>query len=93
MKTYPGEVFNTLDGVERVLITDNLVVLIVIGLLPWQELWGENSEIKDETKDVFLESAYFEPINNRRTNRYFAMRTDASNRFEKGIDPFGQVLR
>ncbi len=92
-RAYPGEVFNTLDGVERVLITDNLVIadcdrpIALAGVMG-----GENSEIKDETKDVFLESAYFEPINNRRTNRYFAMRTDASNRFEKGIDPFGQVF-
>ena len=92
-RAYPGEAFNTLDGVERVLTANNLVIadcdkpIALAGVMG-----GENSEIKDETKDVFLESAYFEPINNRRTNRYFAMRTDASNRFEKGIDPFGQVF-
>lgn len=92
-RAYPGEAFKTLDGVERVLTKDNLVIadrdrpIALAGVMG-----GENSEIKEETKDVFLESAYFEPINNRRTNRYFAMRTDATNRFEKGIDPFGQVF-
>lgn len=89
----PGEIFKTLDGIERVLTEENLVIadcdrsIALAGVMG-----GENSEIKNKTRDVFLESAYFEPINNRRTNRYFAMRTDASNRFEKGIDPFGQVF-
>ena len=92
-RAYPGEAFKTLDGVERVLTKDNLVIadrdrpIALAGIMG-----GENSEIKEDTRDVFLESAYFEPINNRRTNRYFGMRTDASNRFEKGIDPFGQVF-
>ena len=91
-RAYPGEIFHTLDGVERRLIKDNLViadrdrVIALAGVMG-----GENSEIKDETEDVFLESAYFEPVNNRRTSQYFALRTDASNRFEKGIDTNGQI--
>jgi len=91
-RAYPGERFNTLDGVERELIEENLVIADqekAIGLAG--VMGGENSEIKGYTKDVFLESAYFNPINNRRTSRYFSLRTDASNRFEKGVDPDGQI--
>ncbi len=89
----PGEKLTTLDGAERVLTRSNLVIadcdraIALAGVMG-----GENSEIKNTTKDVFLESAYFDPVNNRKTSRYFAMRTDASNRFEKGIDPYGQVF-
>jgi phenylalanyl-tRNA synthetase beta chain len=87
-----GEKFNTLDGVERELTEENLVIadkekaIALAGVMG-----GENSEIKDYTKDIFLESAYFNPVNNRRTSRYLSLRTDASNRFEKGIDPCGQI--
>ncbi len=89
----PGEKFRTLDGIERVLTVDNLVIadtkraIALAGVMG-----GENSEIKANTKDVFLESAYFDPINNRKTSSYLGLRTDASNRFEKGIDPYGQVF-
>lgn len=91
-RALPGERFCTLDGIERELTEENLVIadqdraIALAGVMG-----GENSEIKDETRDVFLESAYFEPINNRRTSRHFSLRTDASNRFEKGIDPEGQI--
>lgn len=91
-RAYKGEKFNTLDGVERLLTEENLVIadeeraIALAGVMG-----GENSEIKDYTKDVFLESAYFKPANNRKTSRYFSLRTDASNRFEKGIDPDGQI--
>lgn len=88
-----GEKFNTLDGVERILKDDNLVIadseraIALAGVMG-----GENSEIKPDTKDVFLESAYFDPVSTRRTSSYFGLRTDASNRFEKGIDAYGQVF-
>lgn len=91
-RAYPGEIFNTLDAVERKLTEENLVIadqekaIALAGVMG-----GENSEIKDYTRDVFLESAYFNPVNNRRTSRYFSLRTDASNRFEKGVDPDGQI--
>ncbi len=91
-RAYPGERFNTLDGAERKLTEENLVIADqekAIGLAG--VMGGENSEIKDYTRDVFLESAYFNPVNNRRTSRYFSLRTDASNRFEKGVDPDGQI--
>ena len=91
-RAYPGEKFNTLDSIERKLTTENLVIadqdraIALAGVMG-----GENSEIKECTKDVFLESAYFDPVNNRRTSSDFSLRTDASNRFEKGIDPDGQI--
>ncbi|MFW6134826.1 MAG: phenylalanine--tRNA ligase subunit beta [Elusimicrobiota bacterium] len=91
-RAYPAEKFSTLDGVQRQLTEENLVIadqeraIALAGVMG-----GENSEIKVQTKDIFLESAYFDPINNRRTSRYFSLRTDASNRFEKGIDPEGQI--
>lgn len=91
-RAFPGEKFNTLDGIERELSEENLVIADkdkAIGLAG--VMGGENSEIKEYTKDVFLESAYFNPVNNRRTSRFFSLRTDASNRFEKGIDPDGQI--
>jgi phenylalanyl-tRNA synthetase beta chain len=91
-RAYPGEKFRTLDAVERKLTEENLVIADqqrAIGLAG--VMGGENSEIKDYTKDVFLESAYFNSVNNRRTSRYFSLRTDASNRFEKGVDPDGQI--
>ncbi len=88
-----GERFTTLDSVERILTQDNLVIadteraIALAGVMG-----GANSEIITSTEDIFLESAYFEPVNNRKTSSYFNMRTDASNRFEKGVDPFGQVF-
>ncbi len=91
-RAYPGERFSTLDGVQRELRKEHLVIADcdrAIGLAG--VMGGENSEIKDDTRDVFLESAYFEPVNNRRTSQYFSLRTDASSRFEKGLDPDGQI--
>ncbi len=88
-----GEKFTTLDGIERELTQENLVIadsdraIALAGVMG-----GANSEIRATSKDIFLESAYFDPINNRKTSSYFSMRTDASNRFEKGVDPFGQMF-
>ena len=47
---------------------------------------GQNSEIKDNTVDVLIESAYFSPTNIRRTSKTLGLRTDASYRFERGAD-------
>jgi len=91
-RAYHGEKFSTLDGIQRELTEDNLVIADKEGAIALAGIMGgENSEIKEQTKEVFLESAYFNPVNNRRTSRFFSLRTDASNRFEKGIDPEGQL--
>jgi len=83
-----GEKLLTLDEKERefndsmLLITDEKKSLAVAGVMG-----GEHSGISDDTKDVFLECAYFEPKQTRMTARKLGMQTDASYRYERGIDP------
>ncbi|KAA0257011.1 phenylalanine--tRNA ligase subunit beta [Deferribacter autotrophicus] len=83
----PGEKIITLDGKERELkdymlvIADEEKVVAVAGIMG-----GEHSGICDETKDVFLECAYFKPESIRVTARRLGMQTDSSYRFERGID-------
>ncbi|CEH35757.1 phenylalanine--tRNA ligase subunit beta [Romboutsia lituseburensis] len=82
-----GEKFTTLDGVERTLTSDMLVIgnqdktLDLAGIMG-----GENSEIKNETASIFLEGASFAKENIRATSKKLGLRTEASSRFEKGID-------
>ena len=52
---------------------------------------GENSEIMDTTTDIALESAYFDPVGIRRTSKGLGLSTEASYRFERGIDPAMQA--
>lgn len=83
-----GEVFITLDGKARVLRKDTLMIcdaekpVAIAGVMG-----GANTEITDETKNVLIESAYFNPISIRRTSKYLGLSTDASYRFERGADP------
>jgi phenylalanyl-tRNA synthetase beta chain len=89
----PGETIKTLDGVERKLDPEMLVIadaqrpVAVAGVMG-----GEESEISNSTTDVLIESAYFTPSSVRRTARLLGLHTEASHRFERGIDPAG-VLR
>lgn len=82
-----GEKFTTLDGVERTLASDMLVIgnqdktLDLAGIMG-----GENSEIKDTTTSIFIEGASFAKENIRATSKKLGLRTEASSRFEKGID-------
>ena len=83
-----GEKFTTLDEVERTLNTDNLLIAdpakaIGIGGV----MGGANSEITPATKNMLLESATFHNLNNRRTSTELELRTEASQRFEKGLRP------
>jgi phenylalanyl-tRNA synthetase beta chain len=88
-----GEKLKTLDGVERTLTNDMLVIadaekaVALAGIMG-----GEESEISAQTKDVLIESAYFAPNSVRQTARQLGMDTEASRRFERGADPNG-VLR
>ena len=88
-----GEKLKTLDGVERTLSPDTLVIadaekaVALAGIMG-----GEESEISNETKNVLIESAYFAPQSIRQTARQLGMDTEASRRFERGADPEG-VLR
>lgn len=82
-----GTKFITLDEVERELSADDLMIcdaekpLCIAGVLG-----GMNSGVTEHTSKVFLESAYFNPVSVRRTAKRHAINTDASFRFERGID-------
>ena len=83
-----GEVLETLDGEERKLKTNDLVITdgtraIALGGV----MGGKNTEVSEETKNIILESAYFNPTSVRRTSAAHGLRSDSSARFEKGIDP------
>lgn len=85
--THAPTVFRTLDGEERMLALNDLLIcdgegpVAIAGIMG-----GENSEITEDTKNVALESAFFNPYFIRRTARGLGIRSEASLRFEKGID-------
>lgn len=86
-KSKPGETICTLDDIERQLPANSLVIADIEGPIALAGIMGgKHSEIDQNTRNVFLESAYFDPINNRKSTMKFGLRTEASNRFEKGID-------
>jgi phenylalanyl-tRNA synthetase beta chain len=83
-----GEVLATLDGVERRLSPDDLVIAdgegpVALGGV----MGGAGSEIRDATKRVLLECAYFTSRGIRRSSRRHGLHTDSSHRFERGVDP------
>ncbi|MCC8173462.1 MAG: phenylalanine--tRNA ligase subunit beta, partial [Odoribacter sp.] len=89
IKTYPtGTKFTTLDGVERELNENDLMVsnakepMCIAGVFG-----GIDSGITENTKNVFLESAYFDSVFVRKTAHRHGLNTDASFRFERGTDP------
>jgi phenylalanyl-tRNA synthetase beta chain len=88
----PGEKMTTLDGVERALSADDLVIAdrdrasALAGVMG-----GGESEISPGTTRVLLESAWFEPTGVRRTAKRHGLHTEASHRFERGVDPEGVV--
>lgn len=87
-----GETFITLDGKERRL--DSEMLMICDGEKPVAlagVMGGLNSEIEDATTRILLESAYFDPICIRKTAKKTGLNTDASHRFERGVDPSGTI--
>lgn len=84
----PGEKFTTLDGIERTLTGSELMIkngecsMCMAGVFG-----GLDSGIIDTTTNVFLESAYFNPVSIRKTARHHQLSTDASFRYERGCDP------
>ncbi len=85
-----GDRFVTLDGQERILGPQMLMICdaerpVAVGGV----MGGLNSEIVPETTNVLLESAYFNPVSIRRTSKTLGLSTEASFRFERGIDPAG----
>ena len=83
-----GTKFTTLDGIERSLHEEDLMIcddnkpLCIAGVFG-----GENSGVSSNTSAIFLESAYFNPVSVRKTAKRHALNTDASFRFERGVDP------
>ena len=83
-----GTKFTTLDGIERELHEEDLMIcdaekpMCIAGVFG-----GEHSGVTSETTSIFLESAYFDPVSVRKTAKRHGLNTDASFRFERGIDP------
>ncbi|MGE5354269.1 MAG: phenylalanine--tRNA ligase subunit beta [Acidobacteriota bacterium] len=83
-----GETFTTLDSKERKLTANDLMIcdaekpVAIAGVMG-----GENSEVTNDTKNILLESAYFNPSSIRKTSKSLVLSTDASYRFERGTDP------
>jgi phenylalanyl-tRNA synthetase beta chain len=88
-RALPGETIRTLDGVERRLEPDDLMIadaersVALAGIMG-----GEETEIGEGTTDVLLEAANFEPTGIFRTSERLRLRTEGSNRWEKGVDPY-----
>lgn len=84
----PGEKMTTLDGEERALTPEMLVIadgtraVALAGVMG-----GSNSEINDRTKTILLESAHFNPLSIRRTSKALGLSSEASYRFERRVDP------
>ncbi len=87
-----GTLFTTLDGKQHELTDDTLMIcdaekpVAVAGVMG-----GENSEISNNTTRVLIESAYFDPVSIRKTAKRLGANTDASHRFERGVDPEGTL--
>ncbi len=83
-----GTKFVTLDDVERTLSEEDLMICDEKGPLCIAGVFGgKGSGVNETTNTIFLESAYFNPISVRKTAKRHALNTDASFRFERGIDP------
>ncbi len=89
IKTLPtGTKFITLDDIERSLHEEDLVICDESGPLCLAGVFGgKTSGVSNETTTIFLESAYFNPVSVRKTAKRHTLSTDASFRFERGIDP------
>ena len=83
-----GEAIKTLDGVERKLHACDMVIANADGPMCIAGVFGgEDSGVTENTVDVFIEGAYFDPVSIRRTAKSQQLSTDASFRFERGADP------
>jgi phenylalanyl-tRNA synthetase beta chain len=86
-RAHPGETLKTLDGVERKLTPDDLIIadakkpVALAGVMG-----GFDTMITERTKNVLIEAAWFDPALVRRTSKRLGMHTDASHRFERGAD-------
>ena len=83
-----GEKFVTLDGVERTLSAADLMIANTQESMCLAGVFGgEKSGVTEQTVDIFLESAYFNPVSIRKSSKRHGLKTDASFRYERGADP------
>ena len=88
-RAHEGETLRTLDGTERTLLPSDLLITdgekaVALAAI----MGGLESEVTDDTAEVLLEAANFEPIGVLRTSERLALRTEGSNKWEKGVDPY-----
>lgn len=87
-----GEVIQTLDGLERVLTDEDLIIsdaskpIAMAGVMG-----GASTEVSDDTKNILLESAFFNPVRVRRTSKRTNLKSESSYRFERQVDINGVV--
>ncbi|MDY6857139.1 MAG: phenylalanine--tRNA ligase subunit beta [Thermodesulfobacteriota bacterium] len=87
-----NEVFVSLDGVKRTLSNDTLMIcdgekpIAIAGIMG-----GLNSEVRENSSTILIESAYFHPTNIRKTSKKMGLQTESSFRFERGVDPEGVI--
>jgi len=87
-RAHSGETITTLDEVERPLDPDTLMIADAAGTVGIAGVMGGgNSEVSEQTTEVLLEAANFEFLNNRKTSQLLKLRTEASERFGKQLDP------
>ncbi len=85
-----GETITTLDGVGRKLDRERLVIADARGPVALAGVMGgEETGVTEATRNILLEAAVFDPVNIRRTGKAMGLDTDASHRFERGVDPMG----
>ncbi len=83
-----GSKFITLDGTERELSGNDLMICNTEeGMCIGGVFGGIKSGVTEKTKNIFIESAYFDSVHIRKTSKYHDLQTDASFRFERGVDP------
>mgnify|MGYP000264180670 FL=1 len=83
-----GEKFVTLDGIERTLSSEDLMIADIEKPMCLSGVFGGAvSGVKESTADIFLESAYFNPVSIRKSSKRHGLKTDASFRNERGADP------
>lgn len=86
-RAHAGEKLKTLDGIERTLHPEDLVIADAVKPVALAGIMGGwDSMITESTKNIFIESAWFHPSTIRKSSRRHAIHTDASHRFERGAD-------
>jgi len=88
-----GEIIALLDGTSRTMTSEDLLICDGAGPVAIAGVMGgENTEVDENTEDIFIESAYFDPKSIRKTSKRLGLVTESSYRFERQVDPDGVPL-